>query len=88
MPLTHYQNKIKYERCFAEVSQIKDMRIKSTMWKFYNVLRKYWTEMDNEMIECRKRGKKTTKYQELEEKYYESIKVFDQHMIIAYLMYV
>jgi hypothetical protein len=88
MPLTHLQNKVKYERCFAELQQLTDMRTKSTMWKFYNNMRKYWTEMDIEMIECRKRGRKTTKYLELEQNFNESVTVFDQHMIIACLMYV
>jgi hypothetical protein len=88
MPLTHYQNRAKYERCFAELQRLTDIRTKSTMWKFYNVMRKYWTEMDNEMVECRKRGKFTTRYQELEVKFTESITVFDQHMLIACLMYV
>lgn len=88
MPLTHFQNQVKYERCFAQLQPIVDIRVKSTMWKFYNVLRKYWTEMDNEMIECRKRGKLTTRYIELEQKFNESVTTFDQHMIIACLMYV
>lgn len=69
------------------IIKTKDMRIKSTLWKFYNSTRLIWVELDTEMIQCRRRKKLTQKYTELEAQYAECIKNFEQWNIFASLIY-
>ena len=60
---------------------------KSKMWKFYKNVSKAFAELDAENVNCRRVQKTTAKYQELEQKYYECITVFEQYSIIAALQY-
>ena len=87
MQAHHHQNHLKLDECLTALQSVTDIRAKSAMWKFYNVVRKYWTELDTEMIACRRRGVFTTKYREIEEKFNESIKHFQQYSLIAVLTY-
>ena len=56
-----------------------DMRARSTLFKFYKNCK--------EMVNCRRLGKVTLKYTELETKYIESINTFDQWTVMATLMF-
>jgi len=86
--MQHHSNvKAKVDECFKALSAITDIRIKSDLWKFYRVVSRCWIELDNEVIVCRARCKFTTTYQDLEKKLYESITVFEQHSILAYLIH-
>ena len=64
-----------------------DMRARSTLFKFYKNCKEIYAEMDKEMVNCRRLGKVTLKYTELETKYIESINTFDQWTVMATLMF-
>jgi len=68
-------------------SRIADMRARSTLFKIYKNCRTIYTEMDKEMVNCRRTGRVTLKYTELEAKYAESINMFDQWTVMATLMF-
>lgn len=68
-------------------SDTADMRARSTLFKIYKNCRNVYTEMDKEMVNCRRRGQVTLKYTELEAKYAEAINMFDQWTVMATLMF-
>jgi len=57
------------------------------LYKFYKNCKEIYTEMDKEMVNCRRRDKLTQKYTELEAKYIEAITTFEQWTVMAALMY-
>ena len=82
----HAQNRDKQLACFT---QLQGMSIvpKSKMFKFYKNVSAAFTELDKEMVECRRMSKITTRYESLERKYYECITVFEQWSLMAVLTY-
>ena len=83
----HQSHRDELDVCLTALQQTNNMVAKSTLWKFYNNLRLTWVELDNEMINCRRRGRLTHKYTEIEAKYAEHYKNFEQWTTMAALMY-
>ena len=83
----HQKHRDELDALLEALQSTKDMRAKSTLWKFYNNTRLIWVELDKEMIQCRKRKKLTQKYTELETQYAECIKTFEQWTLMATLLY-
>lgn len=82
----HRQNREKLEECLGMLSQF-DIRAKSALWKFYNNCRKLWTELDKEMVYCRRRGKLSEKYLSLQNEFEECVNVYKQWVTMAALSY-
>lgn len=87
MQVIHQAHRDELDVLLTCLQNTSDMRAKSTLWKFYNNTRLIWVEMDKEMIQCRRRGKLTQKYTDLEAKYNECIKTFEQWTLMATLLY-
>jgi hypothetical protein len=83
----HEAHSVKLEQLLKSVSSSLDIRARSTLYKFYKNCREIYTEMDKEMVNCRRRDKLTQKYTELEVKYVEAITTFEQWTVMAALMY-
>jgi hypothetical protein len=83
----HQAHRDELDVCLTTLQNTNNIFTKSTLWKFYNNLRLTWIELDTEMIECRRHGKVTHKYTELESKYAEHYKNFEQWTVMAALMY-
>ena len=82
----HQQNSQKLQYCFQQL-QSMDMVPKSKMWQFYKNVSNAFTELDREMVDCRRHSKITPRYNTLERRYYECITVFEQWIIMAALTY-
>lgn len=87
MQVRHQAHHDELDVCLTILQNTKDIVAKSSLWKFYNNLRQTWIELDNEMINCRRRGKITHKYTELEAKYAEHYRNFEQWAVMVALMY-
>ena len=87
MQQQHEAQIAKLEELLASVSHTKDMRARSTLYKFYRNCREIYTEMDKEMVNCRRRDKLTQKYTELQAQFTEAINTFEQWAVMAALMY-
>lgn len=74
-------------RCLAIVSSTKDIRAKSDLYKIYSNCRNLYTELDRELVECRRLKHTTAKYQSIEQKLNESITEFEQWITFAALLY-
>jgi hypothetical protein len=87
MQVTHQAHRDELDVCLTVLQNTHNMVTKSTLWKFYNNLRLSWVALDNEMINCRRRGKLTHKYTELEAEFLSHYTNFEQWHIMAALMY-
>jgi hypothetical protein len=83
----HQAHNAKLQSLLKMCSTTEDMRARSTLFKIYKNCRNLYTEMDKEMINCRRSGKVTPKYTDLEFKYIEAINTFDQWTVVAMLMF-
>ena len=82
----HAQNRAKQQECFLQLQSMSVVP-KSKMFKFYKNLSHAFTALDKEHVECRRIRKVTLKYTELEQQFYECIRVFEQWSIMAALSY-
>jgi hypothetical protein len=82
----HSDNHSKLSVCFDQLNGLGTMP-RSKMCKIYDNIRQIWSAMDSEFVECRRRQRLTLKYTELQTKYLDSIKVFEQWTIMATLIY-
>jgi len=87
MQQQHEAHIARLEQLLASVSHAKDIRARSTLYKFYKNCREIYTEMDKEMVLCRRKDKLTLKYTELQAEYTEAINTFEQWAVMAALMY-
>jgi hypothetical protein len=87
MQVIHQAHRDELDVLLTCLQNTSDIRAKSALWKFYNNTRLIWVELDKEMIQCRRRGKLTQKYTELEVRYAENIKNFEQWITMATLIY-
>jgi hypothetical protein len=87
MQQNHQILKDRLDRCFNLVQSTKDIRVKSSLWKFYTICMITWRELDIEMVECRYRKKVTSKYKSLEAELIKSINHFEQWSTIALLKF-
>lgn len=83
----HQSNYAKLNACLETLKTFKDMRAKSNLWVFYNNCRRVWTKMDNEFVKCRRLGRITEKYNDLEAELCENIVIFEQWTTMAALTY-
>jgi translation initiation factor 2 beta subunit (eIF-2beta)/eIF-5 len=87
MQQQHQANRDRLDECLTALQDTKDMKAKSSLWKFYENCRRTWIELDKEMVECRRRQRVTHKYTELQAQFDEYVKHFEQWIIMAKLMY-
>ena len=87
MQVTHQAHRDELDVLLTFLKNTTDIQAKSTLWKFYKNTRLIWVELDKEMIQCRRRGKLTQKYTDLEVLYAENIKNFEQWVTMAALIY-
>ena len=87
MQAQHQANRDRLDECLTTLQETRDMRAKSSLRKFYENCRRTWVELDNEMVECRRRQRVTHKYTELQAQFDECVKHFEQWIIMAKLMY-
>ena len=84
--LRHLANQAKLTECFAQISSM-DIVPKSKMFKFYTNVSKAFGELDREFVNCRRTRRINWQYEELEQKYYKCITVFEQWSLMAALTY-
>ena len=65
----------------------KDMRARSTLFKFYKNCSDCFKELDREMVNCRRTHRVTPKYTDLEAQFLECVNTCEQWQIMAKLMY-
>jgi hypothetical protein len=87
MQQQHEAHIAQLEKLLASVSHTKDIRARSNLFKFYKNCREIYTEMDKEMVNCRRRNKLTQKYTELQARFVEATTTFEQWTVMAALMY-
>ena len=86
MQAQHQANYNKMQECVDMVDTL-DMSARLDISRFLTNIRKCWVDMDNEMVECRRRQRVTHKYTELQTEFDGRIKHFEQWAIMAKLMY-
>lgn len=72
---------------FKQVQATGDMRARSQLFKLWKNCVNIRTEMDKEMVQCRRYNRVTPKYTELESQLVESISNFEQWVTFARLLY-
>lgn len=82
----HQQNQDKLSECLGMLAQF-DIRAKSSLWKFYNNCRITWTEMDKEMVNCRRVSKLSPTYLKLQSEFEDRINTYKQWVTMAALSY-
>lgn len=82
----HTANKHKVDKCFAQLQSL-DMVPKSKMFKIYRNVSRVWIQLDGEFVECRRTKRITPKYTDLEHNLNDCVKVFEQWIVMAALMY-
>ena len=83
----HQELHDRLDACLTAMQNIKDIRARSTMFKFYKNCRITWVFLDREMVNCRRQKRVTLKYTELEREFLEHIHTFEQWLLMATLMY-
>lgn len=83
----HEAHLAKLDALLKTFGPTSDIRVRSTLYKFYRTCRQIYTEMDKEMVNCRRRDKLTQKYTELEAQFLEAVNTFEQWTVMATLMY-
>ena len=77
----------KLDECLTLIHNTKDMRARSTMFKFYKNCRITWVFLDKEFVECRRLRRVTPKYTDLVKDFEEHVHNFHQWQVMAMLMY-
>lgn len=72
---------------FKQVQSTQDMRARSQLFKLWKNCVNIRTEMDKELVNCRRYQRVTPKYTELESTLNESIQNFEQWVTFARLLY-
>jgi hypothetical protein len=72
---------------FMALQHTEDIRARSTLWKFYHTARTIWTELDKEMVNCRRRNTVTPKYADLERLFEEHLSIFEQWITMSALIH-
>lgn len=81
MTLTHGRIKATLTMLIDEINNIKvDYTVKIDLLVVHQNARKVWSKMDNEMIECRKRGRFTANYQTLFDEIQSMIKIIEKEV--------
>ena len=82
----HAQNYQKAENCMDQWRELGIVS-RSQLWKFVQNVNNAWAEMDKEFVACRRFGRITTKYTELESKFLDCVTVYEQWLVMAALMH-
>ena len=72
---------------FKQVQATEDMRARSQLFKMWKTCVNLRTEMDKEMVQCRRYQRVTPKYTELETQLGEAIHNFEHWVTYARLLY-
>lgn len=77
-----------YERMNMAQSKIRELgwEQRESMDVMYKHARDLWSLMNSELVECRRRGKHTPKYQELEQKLDEHLNMIEQYIVFGTLL--
>jgi len=87
MQETHEGLYARLDACLTAMQNIRDIRAKSTMFRFYKNCRNTWVLLDEELVNCRRQRRVTLKYTELEAEFLEHVHTFEQWLLMATLMY-
>lgn len=81
LPKYHDQTRARLASIWSKI-QALDPSIEARMdlMRIHHNIRKTWAQMDNEMIECRKRSRATATYTELAVKIDEYLKLMDREI--------
>ena len=80
-----YRNQL--SALFKMCSDTANIQARSSLFRLHKNCRDIYTEMDKEMVNCRRAGRVTLKYTELQAKYIEAITTFEQWTVMAALMF-
>lgn len=72
---------------FKQVQSTQDIRARSQLFKLWKNCVNIRTEMDKELVTCRRYNRVTPKYTELENQLNEGIQNFEQWVTFARLLY-
>ena len=86
MEAQHAENYVKLQDALTQLDKMAPWP-RHNMAPFVQNIRKSWTALDSEFVNCRRSKRITAKYAELEQKYCECITVFEQWSIMAALMF-
>ena len=87
MDTQHRANQRRLEECLFAMLETSDVKAKKDLRRFFENCRKAYSELDKEMVICRRRQRITHKYTELQAQFDECIKHFEQWLIMAKLLY-
>ena len=82
----HVQNHQKVIDCRRQWRDL-NMVSRSETFKFLQNSQNAWSELDKEFVQCRRIGRLTAKYTELESKFLECVTVYEQWMVMAALIH-
>ena len=83
--MTEYSTTL--QEFFKQVQNTEDMRARSQLFKLWKNCVNIHTEMDKEMVQCRRYQRVTPKYTELEAQLNEAIQNFEHWVTYARLLY-
>jgi hypothetical protein len=86
MQAQHQANYLKMQECIKVFDDISG-KARIELLRFLTNVRRCWADMDNEMVECRRRQRVTHKYTELQTEFDDRVKHFEQWIIMAKLSY-
>ena len=78
---------VKLQDFFKQVQATTDIRARSQLFKLWKNCVNLYTEMDKELVECRRLQRVTPKYAELETKLNEAMQNFEHWITYARLLY-
>jgi hypothetical protein len=82
----HQANYSKVQECITVLDTVPTAA-RIELVRFLTNIRKCWADMDNEMVECRRRQRVTHKYTELQTEFDGRVQHFEQWIVMAKLMY-
>jgi len=73
--------------CAEQISNIKNRQARKDLLKMLKTVDSVLTQMDMESVECRRTGRVTPRYQQLETQTRDLISNLEQHLTLARLLY-
>lgn len=86
MQQIHQNHKSELDKCLVAY-QNANPKASMGLHRLYANCKNLWVEMDKEFVECRRKGRLTLKYTELEAKFADCIHNFEQWQLMAKLLY-
>jgi hypothetical protein len=87
MQQIHQKHQSELDKCLVVCQNTANPTARMGLHRLYVNCKNLWVEMDREFVECRRKGRLTLKYTELESKFSECIYNFEQWELMAKLLY-